>query len=344
MKKISKYLLFLLIIFIGFNVKALDNSYCSNSNTACAICEYIINDGTNTRVVFNVKATTSGTVEFDQKVTNGKGAATVSTTTVAANNFYSKANDKLTCPSTLKTGMVSTGRDVAYYASFTSDKVNNVTLNGRVALNESYNNDKNVTPKGDELHSCTYRDDNSNVSIEVQYNQSSLKYDSDGYTVTYTDFTVNDFQGGCPVAYLTCTSRGNSCSLKKNPTGNGSTSTVTPTDTSNADQIENPTQSSQLGDTNSGTPVYDCEGLIGPNVLAFLELILSLIMIVGPIIALTLGTYDIFMAMAKGEEDDKKKAFKKLRGRLIATVLLLILPYIIKLLLTLINKGDSMCL
>ena len=344
MKKISKYLLFLLIIFVSFNVKALDNNYCSGSDTACATCEYIINDGTNTRITFNVKSSYNGTISYEQKVTNGRGAATVSSNTVAANNFYSKNADKLTCPNSLKKGMVSTGRDVAYYVSFTESKVNNVTLNGSVPLSESYNNDKKVTPSGDELHSCTYNDSNNNVSIEVQYNQSSLKYNSNGYNVTYTDFTVNDFQGGCPVAYLTCTTRGYSCSLNKDNPGSGYASNVSAIDTPTADQLDDSTQTSQIEDNNSGTPVYNCEGLIGPNVLAFLQLILSLIMIVGPIIAVVLGMYDLFMAMAKGEEDDKKKAFKKLKSRIIATVLLLILPYIIKMLLTIVGRGNSICL
>ena len=67
-------------------------------------------------------------------------------------------------------------------------------------------------------------------------------------------------------------------------------------------------------------------------------------MIIGPIIALVYGMYDLFIAMAKGEEDDKKKAFKKLKGRLIASVLLLVLPYVIRILLTFIGKGDSACL
>ena len=339
MKKISKYFLFLLIIFIGFNVKALDTSYCSSDTDACAICEYIINAGTNTKITYKVKAI-NGILNLDESKT-GNASVTVNSANVASNNFYSKSQDKLSCPSTLKTGMVSGGRSVTYYVSFTETKWSNVTLNGSVSLSESYNNEKKVTPSGTELHSCTYKDNNSGVSIEVEYTKTSLKYNSGNYSVTYTDYTVDDFQGGCPLAYLTCTTRGgNNCSLRKD-VHSGFTNDVTPTDTTNADQINNSSSSSE---TNNETAVYDCEGLIGPNVLAFLQLILTLIMIVGPIIALVLGMYDLFMAMAKGEDDDKKKAIKKLKGRLVATVLLLILPYIIKILLALVGKSDSICL
>ena len=339
MKKLSKYFLFLLIIFVGFNVKALDTSYCDSSSSACAICEYVINSGTNAKITYKVKAT-NGVLNIDESKT-GNASITINSANVAANNFYSKAQDKLLCPSTIKTGMVSGGRSVTYYVSFTETKWSNVTLNGNASLNESYNNDKRVTPSGEELHSCTYKDNDSGVSIEVQYTKTSLKYNSGKYSVTYTDFTVDDFQSGCPVAYLTCTTRGgNNCSLRKD-VHSGFTNDVTPSNTPNADQISNPSSSNEL---NGGTPVYDCEGLIGPNVLAFLQLILTLIMIVGPIIALVLGMYDLFMAMTKGEEDDKKKAIKKLKGRMIATVLLLILPYIIKILLALVGKSDSICL
>ena len=341
MKKISKYLLFLLIIFIGFNVKALDASYCDGASSACAICEYIINDGTNTKVIYNVKST-NGSIDFTENKTGTSGNVTVTSANIAANNFYSKSQDKLSCPSSLKRGMVSSGRSVTYYVSFTETKWSNVTLNGTVPLSESYNNDKVVTSSTDELHSCTYKDNNSGVSIEVLYNTTSIKYDGGDYNVTYTDYTVSDFKNGCPVAYLTCTTRdGKNCSLRKEAQS-GFTNEITPVDTPSADEISNP--SSSLDDTNAGTPDYDCGSLIGPNVLAFIQLILNLVMIIGPIIAMTLGMYDIFMAMAKGEDDDKKKAFKKLKYRIIATVLLLILPYIIKTLLTIVGKGDSMCL
>ena len=348
MKKAFKYLLFLLIIFVSFNVRALDTSNCDGVTTACAMCEYIVNEGTNTRVVFTVKSSSDGIVSYDSKSTSQYGTSSVYTDTVAGSNFYSKNTDKLTCPSILKTGIVSTGRGANFYASFTESKVGNVTLNGSVSLNESYNNDKNVTSGVDELHSCTYSDSKNNVSIEVQYNTTSMKYEGHGYTVSHSDFTVNDFQGGCPVGYLTCTTRGGYyCSLEKNNPGGGFTHEVTPTDTSDADSItigEVNTPTSSLKENSTGEAVYDCEGLIGPNVLTFLQLILSLIMIVGPIIAVVLGMYDLFMAMAKGEEDDKKKAFKKLKSRLIATVLLLILPYIIKMLLTIVGRGNSICL
>ncbi len=100
---------------------------------------------------------------------------------------------------------------------------------------------------------------------------------------------------------------------------------------------------SSLEKTKPGETEYDCAGLIGPNVLSFLDVVFKLIRIVGPIIALLLGMYDLFMAMVNGEEDAKKKAIKKLKGRIIAAVLLLVLPYILDILLNLINRVGSNC-
>ena len=99
------------------------------------------------------------------------------------------------------------------------------------------------------------------------------------------------------------------------------------------------------GVDNQGTKIdNNCEGLLGPNTIKFLRLVLRFIMIIGPVIALILGTYDLIVAMANGEEDAKKKGIKKMRNRLIAAALLLLLPYIITLILNIAGKGGSNCL
>nr|MBP3258407.1 hypothetical protein [Bacilli bacterium] len=68
-----------------------------------------------------------------------------------------------------------------------------------------------------------------------------------------------------------------------------------------------------------GTDVSnDCKGLLGPNTLAFLKQAMNVIMIVGPIIAVVLGTYELITAMAAGDDDAKKKGLKKFQNRLIA--------------------------
>ena len=97
------------------------------------------------------------------------------------------------------------------------------------------------------------------------------------------------------------------------------------------------------GDDSAGFDVKTCEGLIGDNTLILLRKFRNLIMIIGPILALVLGTYDLVVAMANGEEEAKKKGMKKMKGRLIAAALLLLVPYILDLLLNIINTAGKSC-
>ena len=93
-----------------------------------------------------------------------------------------------------------------------------------------------------------------------------------------------------------------------------------------------------------GRKIDDCKGLIGDNTLKLLNLALNFLMIIGPIIALVLGTYDLVVALANGEEDAKKKGIKKMKNRLIAAALLLLLPYIVKLVLNIAGRGGTDCI
>ena len=93
---------------------------------------------------------------------------------------------------------------------------------------------------------------------------------------------------------------------------------------------------------NPGTEVENnCKGLIGPNTMEFIEKALNTIMIVGPMLAVVLGSYDLIVAMANGEEDAKKKGIKKFKYRLFAAVLLLLLPEIIKFILSFFEQSSS---
>lgn len=88
----------------------------------------------------------------------------------------------------------------------------------------------------------------------------------------------------------------------------------------------------------------NCESMLGPEITEFINDIFKIIMIAGPVLALVLGTFDLIKALASGEEDAKKKATKKVRGRIIAAVLLFLVPYIVKVLLDLANVAyDKDC-
>ena len=110
--------------------------------------------------------------------------------------------------------------------------------------------------------------------------------------------------------------------------------------------IVNPGNNGESSNTsnpdNPGTEAENnCKGLIGPNTMEFIEKALNTIMIVGPMLAVVLGSYDLIVAMANGEEDAKKKGIKKFKYRLFAAVLLLLLPEIIKFILSFFEQSSS---
>ncbi len=178
------------------------------------------------------------------------------------------------------------------------------------------------------------------VSMDDNYRYASVKFQLDKDTLEYLEnLTANNFV--CP-SFLGIYKEGVS-------TAEIDGTYVITMDSSKATSVmkdgenEN-TDGIHITPIKPGETEYDCKGLIGDNVLAFLTLILKLIRIVGPILALVLGMWDLFMAMVNGEDDAKKKALKKLKGRIIAAVLLLLLPYLLDMLLHLVNKTGTNCI
>src|SRR5574344_153147 len=113
----------------------------------------------------------------------------------------------------------------------------------------------------------------------------------------------------------------------------GNTTGVTGADgTSNDD-------SSKQDDTEdtAGSDVADC-GILGEDFLDYLKDAFNLIQVIGPILALVFSMVDMLKAVASGEEDAKKKAFSNTGKRLTAAVLLYMIPAILTLLFSIINK------
>ena len=113
--------------------------------------------------------------------------------------------------------------------------------------------------------------------------------------------------------------------------------TVDPGGTRHTEAVE---EAKRRGEDNPGTDIDGCQ-LIGPNTLAFLNSVLNVIMIAGPIIGVLLGTYELITAMASGDDDARKKGIKRLQNRLIASALLLLVPYIVKFILNVAGRSTS---
>lgn len=106
--------------------------------------------------------------------------------------------------------------------------------------------------------------------------------------------------------------------------------------------IDKSTSSKPSFDDYEGDDVKDCD-LLGVEFKEFLEDMFRLIQIVGPILALILGMLDLLKAVASGEDDAKKKAFKNLGYRMIAALLLFLIPAIMTFMLSLIPGLGGTC-
>lgn len=73
------------------------------------------------------------------------------------------------------------------------------------------------------------------------------------------------------------------------------------------------------------------------NVIAIVRLVMSIICVAVPIIMILMGTIDLFKAVTAGKDDDIKKKQKALITRIIAGVLVFLVPTIVSVLMNLIG-------
>ncbi len=214
-----------------------------------------------------------------------------------------------------------------------------VTFNGTIKYNETTNKLTDICIEVAGTN-CTNGDKN--------YVATRLFGPSHPESIFYFDNIISNaskFKGGCPDPKIYYEIDDTNYGERKydfnfNVDGKGSEVTKyehgVASDADNYDITKDPDrtgENSKLPSDKDGSDIEQtCEGLIGPNTLEFLRILRNIVMIAGPILAVILGTYDMIQAMASGEDDAKKKGLKRLKGRLIAAVLLLLAPYIIFLL------------
>ena len=122
-------------------------------------------------------------------------------------------------------------------------------------------------------------------------------------------------------------------------TGEKSTKLQSP---DNKDESESQEKEEELPDKLN--PNNDCS-LLGTDTTKWLKGLLKLIQIAGPIIALVLGMLDFVNAMLSSEDGAIKKAWGRFIRRIIAAVILIILPVIVELILDATNiTGDDICI
>ena len=77
------------------------------------------------------------------------------------------------------------------------------------------------------------------------------------------------------------------------------------------------------------------------QVIALVRFILNIICIAVPIIMILMGTIDLFKAVTAGKDDDIKKKQKALITRIIAGVLVFLVPTIVMLIMSLLGAGGD---
>ena len=94
-----------------------------------------------------------------------------------------------------------------------------------------------------------------------------------------------------------------------------------------------------------GNPVYGCE-VIPDEIREWIQDALNLVKYVALVLVIVLGVLDFIQAAASGEADKVKKAGNSFLKRIIAVVVLFLLPVIVELVLNLVEiyGADSTCL
>ena len=83
-----------------------------------------------------------------------------------------------------------------------------------------------------------------------------------------------------------------------------------------------------------------CKNSTMKDVMALVQLVMKVICILVPIVMIVLGSFDLFKAVTAGKEEDIKKKQKALITRIIAGVLVFLVPTIVSLLTGLMGTED----
>lgn len=90
----------------------------------------------------------------------------------------------------------------------------------------------------------------------------------------------------------------------------------------------------------SDADVSCAQGSTLVNVIAIVRLVMNIICIAVPIIMILMGTIDLFKAVTAGKDEDIKKKQKALITRIIAGVLVFLVPTIVSVIMNLIGVSS----
>ena len=85
----------------------------------------------------------------------------------------------------------------------------------------------------------------------------------------------------------------------------------------------------------------DCEGILGPELISFINTIFDYVKILVPVALIALGSFDIGRAVFAGNEDEMKKATKTFIRRLIIAVIIMFSPLLVNFIINVVNNATG---
>ena len=105
-------------------------------------------------------------------------------------------------------------------------------------------------------------------------------------------------------------------------------------------------EESETQPTDNGDPLYRCDEIVPLEIRNWIKDALNLVKYIALVLVIVLGITDFIKAAASGEADQMKKSGQSFLKRIIAVVILFLLPVLVELILNLIEiyGADSTCL
>lgn len=170
--------------------------------------------------------------------------------------------------------------------------------------------------KNNETYSFTHVDSNSCLSSSYKINCKKVANTGDIYSCGFSNYSRSQCSDNGDTDYEFCTVK----------------------DPENNTQNNSQNNSDITGDINWGDKVeVNCEGILGDELLDFINKIFRWIQIIAPIIVIVLGFVEFGSAVLQDDKDALKKASSKLIKRLIIAVALFFIPLILGWILTIFN-------
>lgn len=85
----------------------------------------------------------------------------------------------------------------------------------------------------------------------------------------------------------------------------------------------------------------DCEGILGPELISFINTIFDYVKVLVPVALIALGSFDIGRAVFAGNEDEMKKATKTFIRRLIIAVIIMFSPLLVNFIINVVNNATG---